>query len=97
MEKLCDEQHLLNDIYIECEPYYQTRTRVSIENLPIEISDKKVKDLLTDYTTVIGKTYYSGIRSRNKYFTTRTQVFKIINLIIWTGITNQQAEMIDLT
>ena len=58
-----------------------TRIRISIENVPIELPDKKVKTFLLEYTTVAGKTYYPGIKHENKYFITATRVYQCIKLL----------------
>ena len=34
----------------------------------MERPDKEVKTLLSDYTTIIGKTYYPRTKHNNKYF-----------------------------
>ena len=54
--------------------------RLSIENRPIELPDKDVKEFLSTYTTTIGKTYYPGIKHSNKYFTAGTRIYQCIKL-----------------
>ena len=75
-----DTDHLLADTPITFEPYYYEKFRISIENIPIELPDKEVKEFLSIYTTTIGKTYYPGIKHTNKYFTTGTRVYQCIKL-----------------
>ena len=57
---------------------------MSIENVPIELPDKEVKTLLSQYTTGTGKTYYPGIKHENKYFTFGTRVY--INVLNYYNI-----------
>ena len=69
-----DTDHLLADTPITFEPDYYDKFQISIENIPIELPDKEVKEFLSTCTTTIGKTYYPGIKHSNKYFTTGTRV-----------------------
>ena len=46
LEAFSKTKHLLTDTYVKFEPDYNTRIRISIENLPIELPDKEVKTLL---------------------------------------------------
>ena len=73
-----DIDHLLADTPITFEPYYYDKFGISIENIPIELPDKEVKEFLSIYTTTIGKTYYPGIKHTN--FTTGTRVYQCIKL-----------------
>ena len=75
-----DTDHLLADTTITLEPDYYDKFRISIENIPIELPDKEVKEFLSTYTKIIGKTYYPGIKHSNKYFTTGTRVYQCIKL-----------------
>ena len=52
------------------------RITISIENL----SDREFKKFLSQYTTVVGKTYYPGIRHKNKYYTTGTRVYQCVKI-----------------
>ena len=71
IRNFCQNEHLLlPNIYVKFEPDYQTRIRISIENIPIELSDREVKKFLSQYTTVAGKTYYPGIRHKNNDWNT---------------------------
>ena len=54
--EFCEKEHILQDLSIQFIPDYYERTRISIENLPIEIPDEKVCKFLLIYTTPIGKT-----------------------------------------
>ena len=48
LETLCQKEHLLlPNIYVKFEPCYQTRITISIENIPIELSDREVKKFLS--------------------------------------------------
>ena len=58
------EHTLLPDILVEFIPDYYDRTRISIENLPIEFPDEDVPELLSTYATPIRKTYYTGKRQK---------------------------------
>ena len=49
------EHTLLPDVLVEFIPDYYDRTRISIENLPIELPDEDVQELLSTYATPIGK------------------------------------------
>ena len=68
------------NIYVKFEPEYQTRIRISIENRPIELCDSEVKKFLSQYTIIEGKTYYPGIRHKNKYYTTGTRVYQCVKI-----------------
>ena len=81
LETFCQKEHLLlPNIYVKFEPDYQTRITISIENIPIELSDREVKKFLSQYRTVVGKTYYPGIRHKNKYYTTGTRVYQCVKI-----------------
>ena len=55
----CESQHeILPDTFIKFEPDYQEKTRISIENIPIELPDKGVKTFLAQSAQPVGKTYY---------------------------------------
>ena len=45
-----NEHLLLPNIYVKFETDYQTRIRISIENIPIELSNREVKKFLSQYT-----------------------------------------------
>ena len=62
------------------QPHYYEKTKISIENLPIELRDKEVKTFLSQITTLFGKTYYPGTKHQNKNYTTGTRVYQYINL-----------------
>ena len=79
--EFCQQEHiLLPDIPVQFPPDYYGRTRILIENLPIELPDEDVQDFLSACATPIGKTYYTGKRHNNKYYTTGTRVYQCINL-----------------
>ena len=79
--QFCEQEHSLpSDIHVTFTPDYYDRIRISIENLPIELPDEDVKEFLTTYATPIGKTYYTGKRYNNKYYTTGTRVYQCIHL-----------------
>ena len=74
------EHTLLPDVLVEFIPDYYDRTRISIENLPTELPDEDVQELLSTYATPIGKTYYTGKRHKKKYYTTGTTVYQCVHL-----------------
>ena len=78
----CEQVHtLLQNLTIIFIPDYQERVRISIENLPIELPDEKVRNnFLSRYVTPIGKTYYTGKRHNNKFYTTVTRVYQCTHL-----------------
>ena len=78
--QLVDIDHSLADTLITLEPDYYDKMRLSIENRPIELPDKDVKEFLSTYTATIGKTYYPGIKHSNKYFTAGTRIYQCIKL-----------------
>ena len=81
LKKFCEAKHLLSlNTYVKIEPDYHTRIRTSIENIPVKLPDKD-KTLLSDHTTVIGKTYIPVIKHNNKYFTTETRIYLCIKLL----------------
>ena len=68
MENLCEEEHFItND--------YQKKIRISIENIPIELQDTKIRTFLSYYETLVGNTYYPGKRYKNTHFITGTRVY----------------------
>ena len=71
---------LLPNIPITFQPDHYEKKRISIENLPIELSDKEDKTFLSEYVTLIGKTYYPGTKYQSKYYSTGTRVQQYINL-----------------
>ena len=77
----CEQDHtLLPSITINFTPDYYDRIRISVENLPIELPDENVRTFLSQYTTLIGKTYYTGKRNNNKYYTTGTRIYQCTHL-----------------
>lgn len=81
LKTFCENKHLLLlDTLVKFEMDYLTRKRRSIKNIPIERSDREFKNFLSEYKTVVEKTYYPGIRHKNKYFTTGTQIFQCVKL-----------------
>ena len=50
------------------------RIGISIENISIKLPDKEVKTVRSEYTTIIGKRYFPGIKHNNKRSTTGTQI-----------------------
>ena len=78
--KFVGTDHLLADIPITLEPDNYDKIQLSIENIPIELPDKEVKEFLSTYTTTIGKTHYPGIKHSNKFFTSGTRVYQCIKL-----------------
>lgn len=79
--KFVNTDHLqLPDIYITFKPDYYHKICISIEYIPIELPDKKVKTFLSTYATPIGKTNYPGTKHYNKYFTAGTRVHQCIEL-----------------
>ena len=79
---ICEQEHtLLQDLTIIFLTDYHGRVRISIENLPIELPDEKVrKNFLSKYAIPIGKTYYTGKRHNNKFYTTGTRVYLCTHL-----------------
>ena len=73
--KFVGTDHLLADIPITLEPDNYDKIQLSIENIPIELPDKEVKEFLSTYTMTIGKTHYSGIKHSNKFFPSGTRVY----------------------
>ena len=66
--KFCEHEHtLLSDTHVTFTPDYHDRIRISIENF---------KEFLLTYAIPIGKTYYTGKRHNNKYYTTGTRVYQ---------------------
>ena len=55
--KFVGTNHLLADIPTTLEPDNYGKIQISIEDIPIELSDKEVKEFLSRYTTTIGKTH----------------------------------------
>ena len=81
LETFCQNEHLLlSNTYTKFEPDYQTKIRISIENIPIELPDREIKKFLSQYTIVVGKTYYPGIRHKNKYYTTGTRLYQCVKI-----------------
>ena len=78
--KFVDTDHLLTDKPITFKPDYYSKIRISIENIPIELPDCEVKEFLSTYTKIIGKTCYPGIKHSNKYFTTGTRIYQCIKI-----------------
>ena len=74
------EHFILPDTPISFQPDFHDKIRISIENLPIELPDKKVKTFLSEYAKPIGNTYYPGIKHHNKYYTTGTRVYQCTEL-----------------
>ena len=64
---------------IRFKPDYHTRQRISLEYIPIELPDREVKTFLSEYVTILGKTYYPGNR-HSKHFTTGARVYQCIKL-----------------
>ena len=59
----CEHEHtILTDTVAKFTPDYCDRTRISVENLPIELPDEDVKKFLSTYVQPIKKTYYTGTR-----------------------------------
>ena len=80
--KFCESEHqILPDKYIYFEPDYYKRHRISIENIPIKLPDRELKTFLSEYVTIIGKTYYPRTRYNNKHFTTGTRVYQSIQIL----------------
>ena len=65
---------------ISFEPDYYNRTRISIENIPIELNDLLVKELLSNYATIIGQTYYPVETYNNTKYRTGTRVYTVIKI-----------------
>ena len=79
--EFCEHEHtILTDTLAKFTPDYYERTRISVENLPIELPDEDVKKFLSTYVQPIGKTYYTGKRHHNKYYTTGTRVYQCIHI-----------------
>ena len=77
----CEQEHtLLPNITINFTPDYYDRIRISVENLPIELPDENVRRFLSQYVAPIGKTYYTGKRNNNKYYTTGTRIYQCTQL-----------------
>lgn len=71
---------ILPNIPITFRPDYYDKIPTSVENLPVELPDKEVKAFLSNCATLIGKTYYPGIKHQNKYYTTGTRVYQCTKL-----------------
>ena len=69
-------EHSLINTPTKFYPDYYQKKRISIENLPIELPDKEVKNFLSEYATLFGKTYYPGTKFQNKYITTGTRIYQ---------------------
>ena len=65
---------------ISFEPDYYNRTRISIENIPIELNDLLVKELLSNYATIIGQTYYPVETYDGTKYRTGTRVYTVIKI-----------------
>ena len=78
--KFTSTEHSLLDHPIIFAPDYNDKTRISIENLPIELPDKEVKTFLSKYITPVGKTYYPGIKYNCKFYKTGTRVCHCVRL-----------------
>ena len=77
----CEHEHtILTDTIAIFIPDYYDRTRISVENLPIELPDEDVKKFLSTYVQPIGKTHYTGKKHHNKYYTTGTRVYQCIHI-----------------
>ena len=75
METFYDKEHtIISDEPLTFTPDYQKKIRIGIENIAIELQDTKIRTFLTEYVTLIGKTYYPGKRYHNTYFITGTRV-----------------------
>ena len=46
-----------------------------MENIPIKFPDVKIRNILSNYASLIGKTYYPGQRYEDTYYTARTRVY----------------------
>lgn len=71
---------ILPNIPITFRPDCYDKIPISVENLPVELPDKEVKTFLSNCATLIGKTYYPGIKHQNKYYTTGTRVYQCTKL-----------------
>ena len=77
--EFCENEHIiLTDTLATFIPDDYDRIRISIENLPIELPDEDVIKFLSTNVQPIGKTYYTGKRHHNKYYTTGTRVYQCI-------------------
>ena len=65
---------------ISLEPDYYNRTRISIENIPMELNDLLVKELLSNYATIIGQTYYPVETYDGTKYRTGTRVYTVIKI-----------------
>ena len=75
METFCQDEHYIwNNIQLFI-PDYREKIRISIENIPIELQDKKIRTFLSQYVTLVGNTYYPGKRFENTHFITGTRIY----------------------
>ena len=78
METFCEEEHHITEtIKMNFIPDYHRKIRISIENIPIELQDTKIRNFLSDYVTLAGNTYYPGYRYQNINYITGTGVYKL--------------------
>ena len=75
MEEFSLNEHNIIEYTITFYQDYEKKIRISIENLPIELSDAKIRQFLNNYVALIGNTYYPGHRYENKHFITGTRVY----------------------
>ena len=75
MENFCEEEHFITNEPITFTPDYQKKIRISMENIPIELQDTKIRTFLSHYVTLVGNTYYPGKRYENTHFITGTRVY----------------------
>lgn len=75
METFCEEEHFIQTEPMTFIPDYQNRIRISIENIPIELTDAKIRTFLSQYANLVGETHYPGKRYENNYFITGARVY----------------------
>ena len=80
MENFCKEEHFITNEPITFTPDYQKKIRISIENIPIELQDTKIRTFLSHCVTLVGNTYYPGKRYENNHFITGRRVYSSITI-----------------
>ena len=73
MGTFCKEEHYIKNDSVVFTPDYQKKIRISIENIPIELQDKKIRTFLSQFVTLVGNTYYPRKRYENNHFITGTE------------------------
>ena len=80
METSCQDEHYTFTEPITFTPDYDKKIRISIENIPIELKDTTIRKFLSQYGTLVGKTYFPRKRYENTYFITGTRIYSCTNI-----------------